>query len=113
MQTQVNYEWCIEFYTDDEFQDIADLNFSNADKLEFDESDFDAPDGQQARLCLVRKEGNEADGETDRWYAYVEHGELPKNFTDSFGYEVNIPIPQKYHKQLYSYRYKNLVSWAR
>ncbi len=100
MQTQVSYEWCIEFMDD---EDITDLNFSNEDKLEFDKSDFDAPEGGTSILCLLRKEGNEADGETDRYYAYVKDGKLPENFPDVYGYETGIKVPQKYQKQLSAY----------
>lgn len=101
MKLEITYEWCVEYYTDDEYQDITNLNYS--DTLTFSESDFDAPDGEKARLCLVRKAGNDAEGEKGRWYAYVEGGKLPQYFDALSSDTAGVPIPKKYHKQIASY----------
>lgn len=101
MRDKVNYEWCIEHYTDDEFQDITDNNFS--DSLNFDQNDFQADDGEKTRLVLVRNEGNEKDGLEDRHWAYVEDGKLPKFFADALGGFIGYEVPQKFHKQLSAY----------
>jgi hypothetical protein len=106
MKLKITYEWCVEHYINDADGDITDSNFSDA--LTFDESVFDAPDGQKARLCLVRKAGNDAEGETDRWCAYVQDGKLPQYFDTLFSDTGGVPIPQKYHKQIATYPYKNI-----
>lgn len=108
MNTKVTYQWCIEYYTADETEDITETNFSDDDQLTFDSTDFIAPDGEASRLCLVRFEGNEIDGETDRHYTYVKDGKLPEFFEDSFGHYIGIKVPQKYHKQFE--KYKKLVT---
>lgn len=106
MKLEITYEWCVEYYTDDEHRDITDSNFS--DKLTFSESDFDAPEGEKARLCLVRKAGNDAEGETERWCAYVQDGKLPQYFDALLSDTGGMPIPKKYHKQIASYPYRNI-----
>jgi hypothetical protein len=93
MQTKVQYEWTLETLDDG---DIIDSNFS--DTLTFDKSDLDGKD-----LGLVRNEGNEADGVTDRLWAYVKDGKLPECFSDSMGTLVAIKVPQRFHNELKAY----------
>lgn len=73
MPNKVIYEWSIE--TVDEHGDIIDSSF-------WDELPKE-PLEENQRLCLVRNEGNETDGLTDRLWAYVVDGKLPEYFTDS------------------------------
>jgi hypothetical protein len=86
MRTQVFYEWCYE--TLDDNGDIMDGDFE--ERL----SHF-----QDARktntLCLLRREGDNIDGESDRLYAYVKNGQLPDKFENS-----SIDVPKKFHKEL-------------
>ena len=94
MQTKVFYEWTLEELVDG---DIIDSSF--ADKVSsFDKSDLTGKD-----LGLVRNEGNEADGLEDRFWAYVKDGKLPEYFQDGAGHEIDIKVPQKYHKELSNY----------
>lgn len=101
MRNKVEYEWCIEHYTDDEFQDITNNDFS--DKLDFSKDNFEPTEGEKTRLVLVRNEGNEDDGLEDRNWAYVENNKLPKFFADSIGEFTGYEVPQRFHKELNSY----------
>lgn len=89
MKTKVVYEWSLE--TIDENEDIIDSDFSDKPFAEI---------GETQRMCLVRNEGNEIDGLTDRYWAYVVDGKLPEYFEDGSGYEIDIKVPDKYHTQL-------------
>lgn len=90
MQTKVNYEWTLETLDDG---DIIDSDFS--DSLTFDKADLPGND-----LGLVRHEGNEDDGVTDRVWAYVKDGKLPECFSDSMGTTIAIKVPQRFHNEL-------------
>lgn len=90
MQTKVNYEWSYEITDID--GDIIDSDFS--DTLIAFKNDTGG------NIVLVRNEGNEVDGVTDRYWAYIkEDGTLPEYFSDSY-HEINIKVPQKFHKEL-------------
>ena len=94
MQTKVAYEWTLETVEDG---DIIDSNF--ADNLtEIDNADLIGKD-----LGLVRNEGNENDGVTDRLWAYVKDGKLPEYFSDSMGTPIAIKVPQRFHNELKNY----------
>lgn len=93
MQTKVTYDWTLETL---DGEDIIDNDFS--DKLTFDKYDLAGKD-----LGLVRNEGNEADGITDRFWAYVKDGKLPEYFSDSMGTLISIKVPQRFHKELNKY----------
>lgn len=94
MQTKVAYEWTLETVEDG---DIVDSNF--ADSLtEIDKADLIGKD-----LGLVRNEGNENDGVTDRLWAYVKDGKLPGCFSDSMGTPIAIKVPQRFHNELKQY----------
>lgn len=85
MGHKIIYEWSLE--TIDEHGDIIDSDFSN--------SPFELIAANQ-RMCLVRNEGNEVDGLTDRLWAYVVDGKLPEYFTDSNDCEVGYRVPLKF-----------------
>ena len=91
--TQVKYEWTLETLDDG---DIIDSDFS--DKLTFDKNTIIGKD-----LGLVRIEGNEDDGVTDSFWAYMKDGKLPEYFSDSMGTPINIKVPQAFHNQLNAY----------
>jgi hypothetical protein len=101
MRNKVIYEWCIEHYTDDEYQDIVDNHFS--DSLTFKEIEFEANDGEKTRLVLVRNEGNDDNGLEDRHWAYVEDGKLPQFFSDAMGEFIAYEVPKRFHKELANY----------
>ncbi len=92
MSQKVNYEWTLEAI--DEFDDISDSEFS--EKLSaFADAELNGKD-----IGLVRNEGTEADGLTDRYWAYIKDGKLPEFFSDDQGREVNIKVPQRFHEEL-------------
>jgi hypothetical protein len=93
MRTKVEYEWTLEELEDG---DIIDNNYS--DKLYYSKEDLPG-----RNLGLVRNEGNENAGLTDRYWAYVKDGKLPDYFTDGCDETVNIKVPAKFHKELASY----------
>lgn len=88
MQDKVTYEWSIEIM---DGEDIVDSNF--AEKLK----DLDLSEGE---LVLVRRTGNEIDGETDRLWAYVKDGKLPDTFSDSMGTPIAYDVPKRFVKEL-------------
>lgn len=94
MKDKVCYEWCYE--TVDENGDI--------DEVDFEEKLINFQDNRKTdTLCLMRREGNEIDGEQDRLYAYVENGKLPETFSDCSGRPIAINVPQKFIKELSNY----------
>jgi hypothetical protein len=94
MRKSIIYEWCYE--TVDENGDIIDLDF--ADNL----MDFSYNQITDT-LCLIRREGDDIEGEQDRVYAYVKDGKLPDKFSDVYGHEININVPKKYQKEFKDY----------
>jgi hypothetical protein len=79
-----HFEWTCE--VTDEHDDIIDT-------FEIDQRDVvECCDKPAHRVALVRRRGCEADGETERGYAYILHGRLPATFCDGN------KVPQKYHK---------------
>jgi hypothetical protein len=88
MKKEIVYEWCIE--DRDEFGDVEDLNF--ADNL----ADLNTETGD---IVLVRSEGNDAEGVTDRYWAYVKDGKLPDVF-EIAGELTQIKIPNRFHKEV-------------
>ncbi len=88
------YEWCYE---------TVDAN-GDIDEVDFAERLIDFRDNNKTdTLCLIRREGDDIDGEKDRLYAYVKDGKLPETFSDSMGTLINITIPKKYQKEFENY----------
>ena len=94
MKTKVTYEWIFEEL--DEDGNIVDCDFS--DTLTSANNNLDGYD-----FGLVRNEGNEVYGITDRYWAYVKDGKLPEYFQNGGGHTIKIKVPQKYHKELEIY----------
>lgn len=112
MRNTVAYEWVIEELEPlqpgealgDPDRDILDL--CHSDTLEWygktlvmalqDPDNFD--------LALQRMEGNDADGMTDRVYAYFHNGELEPVFQD-----CSHKVPQRFHKELAAFIKKHGV----
>jgi hypothetical protein len=90
----IRYEWCYE--TVDEHGDILEVDFENELK------DFQ-PDRRTETLCLVRRVGNEIDGEQDRLYAYVTDHKLPRTFSDEMNTPIAIDIPKRFYKEFVKY----------
>lgn len=86
------YEWDYETVEDG---DVIDHDHS--DKL----ADF-SEDRKTDTLVLVRNEGSEEDGLTDREWAYVVDGKLPDYFQDARGVNGS-KVPIKYHQELKKY----------
>lgn len=93
MAMQVKYEWTMEIIEDDE---IVDSDFS--DSLSFDKSRLEGND-----LGLVRNEGNENEGVTDRLWAYVKDGKLPQFFSNANGLPTGYKVPVRFHNELANY----------
>lgn len=87
MPNKVIYEWSVE--TVDEFGDIEDSSF-------YDTIEEVPALEDNHRLCLVRNEGNDNDGLTNRLWAYVVDGKLPEYFSDSNECEVGYKVPLKF-----------------
>lgn len=90
----VSYEWTLEEINGS--GDIIDIDFS--DTLTFDKNLLTGND-----LGLVRNDGNENAGVTDRFWAYVKNGKLPEFFKTAMGEPSGYKVPQKFHKELALY----------
>lgn len=96
----VSYEWDIERF-DAESGDIIDHD--HRDRL----AEY-APDVLRSalrqdldlRLVLVRDVGNDADGLTDRAWAYAKAGKLPEVFEDDQQHPTNTKVPKRFHAEL-------------
>lgn len=96
---QVRYEW-----------DMEELDPTNLDPIERDILDHNHADqlwklgglpNKNQRLVLVRDEGNDLDGLTDRLWAYVSNDwTLPEYFCDSEGKQTMVKVPARFHKEL-------------
>lgn len=95
MQIKVAYEWTLETVEDG---DIVDSNFVDS-LTEINNADLTGKD-----LGLVRNEGNENDGVTNRLWAYVKDGKLPDYFQDAYLQNTSIKIPARFHKELQDYQ---------
>lgn len=92
-RVQVDYEWDCEQL--DKHGDIVDHNFatSYAEALA-------SCDGESSKVLLVRTEGNDDDGVTERSWAYVENGRLPERFGDSWGRPTGAKVPKRFHVEV-------------
>lgn len=91
MRNKVHYEWDVE--TMDEHGDVLDHFHCDTAEKALDELD-EATAQEPRQLVLVRDEGNEEDGITNRTWAYVKDGQLPIYFQDE-----NF-VPVRFHKEL-------------
>ena len=97
MADKVYYEWDVETMGDDISGDV--LEHDHGDTLDDIENNF--PLNHNESLVLVYNTGNEADGITDRSWAYVQciGGEmrLPTHFGNGE------PVPKRFHRELATY----------
>ena len=106
--TMVDYEWCVETVLLDS-GDIEELDFMNtlrlceglARELRKDEHS----DGQERdyRIVLVRSEGNEHAGVTDRLWAYFKDGQMPEYFSNGLA-DTKVRVPKKYRREAERWR---------
>ncbi len=91
MKNEIIYEWTVENI--DEDGDIQDSHFADTitDVLLMIDEDYPRND-----IGLIRKEGNDADGVQEIYYAYLKDGKLPDVFTDSGGNDVGIKVPSRF-----------------
>lgn len=95
-----SYEWCVETVVR-ETGDIEDNNFvpSFAAANAIVQSVAEDDEGYDYRVVLVRTEGNEDDGVTDRLWAYVEDGVLPEFFSNAQGSATGVKVPKRYRAE--------------
>lgn len=92
MKNEIKYEWSIEEV--DEHGDIVHSDFSETLNA------FSKEQVTENALCIVRNEGNEANGLEGRLWAYVKNFKLPEHFSSAIGEEDGPKVPQKFHKEL-------------
>lgn len=93
MKNKIKYEWANEVIEDGE---ISDSDFTDT-LTEINKDDFKNND-----IALVRNEGNENEGLTDRLWAYIKNNILPDYFSGANG-QTQITVPQRFHKELAVY----------
>lgn len=86
----VHYEWIIE--ESDEHGDIFDVRHYDAVPVALMQPNEE--------LGLLRKEGNEDEGITDRLVAYVKDGRLPEFFENAWQTETDVQVPKRFHAEL-------------
>jgi len=92
MRNTIYYEWTLEEL--DENRDIVNADF--ADNL----LAFNGHDLSNTDVGLVRGEGNENEGITDRLWAYIKDGKLPEFFNDAYGNSTSHRVPKRFHKEV-------------
>jgi hypothetical protein len=92
----VQYEWTLETLEDG---DIIESEFTNDEKLTFKKEYLT----DNTDLGLVRNEGNDNEGLTDRLWAYVKDGKLPEFFCNERNEPTGFMIPARFHKELNRY----------
>ena len=96
----IHYEWDVE--TVDQYGDIIDHHFSDRLSTMYEEELKDAIQEKTVgdikyRLVLIRNEGDEHEGVTDRVWAYLDDSHrLPDTFDD----RPNMRIPKRFHHEL-------------
>ena len=94
MKNEVYYEWSAEQISRD--GDIIDCTFAP--------SLISLALFKHYQLCLLRRKGNDIDGEIDRLYAYVKDNRLPDYFEDS-----DIIVPGRFKKELEHFLIKSII----
>lgn len=94
----VAYEWDVEVVTDRETDDheegeVIDHNFCASYAAAKAVAATDLGHGLRHLLVLVR------DDEKERSWAYLEEGELPTHFQDSYQNQY-AKVPQRFHKEV-------------
>jgi len=90
MKTETAYEWTLE-----ELEDGDVIDTWQSDTLHYLSEMHATFQDENRALCLVRRVGNDRDGELSRHYAYVEGGQLPEYFQDT-----QIKVPARFHAEL-------------
>jgi hypothetical protein len=90
---RVSYEWIV---NELDGEDIVDVN--GFDTLK-EALSYQGRLQRSSEIELVRNEGNEASGITDRFWAPLKHGTLPAFFESSYGV-VDLLIPKRFHAEV-------------
>lgn len=90
------YEWDVEVYTDDEYQDIEDHLFQSDYAGCVKEMQAETPEGMKKRVVLVRDDDSRNGG---RSWAYMENGKLPEYFEDAYGVKT-AKVPKRFHQEV-------------
>jgi hypothetical protein len=94
----VSYEWCVEVI-DRESGDIVDNDFVSS--FARAKSSLDEGDEYECKVVLVRTEGSEDDGVTDRLWAYLtDDGKLPEFFANASGNATGFRVPKKFIQEV-------------
>ncbi len=97
MRVNVDYEWAVE-HTDSD-GDIHDHDYAKT----YSEliKNKRVIEGLASVIVLVRSEGSELEGVTDRAWAYLKDGKLPECFFNCFNQKMpNMKVPKKYTRQV-------------
>jgi hypothetical protein len=93
-RSRTAYEWGVELVIDDESEDIDDTFYFDA----FAEAKQEAEkprEGYRNVVVLIREQGSESLGVTDRQWAYLEEdGTLPEEF------DGGSRIPKRFHQEV-------------
>lgn len=96
----VYYEWTVEtlgFYSG--LNDDPDIIDTSAFEILDEAIDFQDGCEEPSRLVLVRQQGNDIEGLTDRSWAYIEDMCLPEYFEYGAGEQSPHKVPKKYKQQ--------------
>ncbi len=101
MKIETTYEWCIE-YTDNA-DEVIELNHSDTLNMYVKYHFKPLCDQGKVNLVLIRSRWDVIDQSLfDRWFAYIEDNKLPE-FFERDGFETNIKVPKKFHKEFTSW----------
>lgn len=97
----VTYEWAVEVY-DEADEDILDVCHGEtiAQALDHAKGSQNDPGTGPRRLVLIRDTGTEAEGLTDRMWAYPVENRLPLYFSYADEGSNGTRVPQQFHHQI-------------
>jgi isopentenyldiphosphate isomerase len=89
-RSRTSYEWGVEFVTKDGHEDIDDTYHYESLKQAKEEKSVE----YTCRIVLIREQGSEDEGVTDRQWAYLKNdGTLPEEF------DGGTRVPKKFHAE--------------
>ena len=97
----VDYEWCVEKVLIDS-GDIEDMRFTEtlgrAKSIAKQLRVLDQAGEHDYQIVLVRSEGSEHAGVTDRLWAYLKDGQMPEYFSNGLA-DTKVRVPKKYRRE--------------
>jgi|SRR5215831_6089393 len=98
----VAYEWVVEeIDPNDEYEDIQETSAWEKYIDALGSAEWVRREGLRADIVLVRDEGDDVDGLTDRSWAYLEKdGTLPTYFANSGGVDTTVKVPKRFHQEV-------------